>query len=77
MFKQTIYTANCGGIFNLFLYGPLLLNQIKRKKNENIEMMAKNIENTDNSAPSMHDKTSGSVTSDKSVTSEPSEIEIR
>ena len=26
--------GNCGGIFNLFLYGPLLLNQIKRVKNK-------------------------------------------
>ena len=27
-----VITGNCGGIFNLFLYGPLLLNQIKNEK---------------------------------------------
>lgn len=34
-----VTTANCGGIYNLFLYGPLLLNQIKREKNKNEQMM--------------------------------------
>ena len=29
-----VICGNCGGIFNLILYGPMLLNQIKREKQE-------------------------------------------
>eukprot|EP01084_Bolivina_argentea_P145064 254372_1 len=32
-----VITGNMGGVFNLFLYGPLLLNQIKRLKREQRE----------------------------------------
>eukprot|EP01084_Bolivina_argentea_P186510 321488_1 len=68
-----VITANCGGIFNLFLYGPLLINQIKREQRKNEKMIKNNINSKQRKLTTTHTKES-TVSPDMSV--DPSGISV-
>eukprot|EP01083_Nonionella_stella_P219681 786661_1 len=55
-----VLTANMGGIFNLFLYGPLLLNQVKREERKNKHKKIPSTTNTIQQSKQSH-KTNNSV----------------
>ena len=61
-----VSNANCGGIFNLFLYGPLLLNQIRsHDRSDRIRKSAKRvISNTYLSSEAKSDDNNGTETKD-------------